>query len=166
MRSSIFIAVPVMILLAIGQTAVLPRLPLFGVAPQLSFLVALAWGLLNGRKGGMIWAFTAGVFMDIFSISPMGLTALVYLAAVTAVLLVQEAFPTSRVIMPLLLTALATVIEMILYLLALRLLGVITSFQTLTSLPTLIIVNTIAMLPVYWIMYSLQRTIRPRRIHL
>lgn len=166
MRSSIFIAVPVMILLVIGQTAVLPRFPLFGVVPQLSFLVALAWGLLNGRKEGMIWAFTAGFFMDIFSISPVGLTALVYLVAVTAVLLVQEAFPTSRVIMPLLLTALATVIEMILYLLALRLLGGITSFQTLTSLPTLIIVNTIAMLPVYWIMYSLQRTIRPRRIHL
>ncbi len=166
MRSSTFIAIPVMILLAIGQTAVLSRLPLPGPAPQLPFLTALAWGLLHDRREGMVWAFTAGFFMDILSISPMGLTALVYLVAITAALLVQEMFPASRVIMPLLLTPLATVIAILLYLLGLRLLGAITGFQTAGILPAYVIVNTIAMLPVYWAMYSLQRTLHPRRVHL
>lgn len=155
-----------MILLSIGQTAVMPHISILGVSPQLPFLVALAWGLLNGRQEGMVWAFFAGFFMDIFSISPIGLTAFVYLVSVTAVLLIQELFPTSRVIMPIILTALATAIQLILYILTLWVLTQGSSLPALTTMPNLILLNTIAMLPLYWAMYTLLKTIRPRRISL
>ena len=66
------------------------------------------------------------------------MTALVYVVAVTAALLVNDAFPTSRVIMPVLMAGLATTIAFILNLAHFtRILGIINSFQALTSLPTL-----------------------------
>lgn len=166
MSSSIYLAIPVMLLLSIVQTAVLPHLQLFNLSPQLPLLVALSWGLLRGMNEGVVWAFIGGLMLDLFSITPLGLTALSYLTAVTAVLWVKEIFPTSRVILPLLLAALATIIYLIVNLLLLRLLNIISSFQIVTTLWPLIIINAIAMLPVYWLSYGIVRTLWPRRVQL
>ena len=112
----------------------------------------------------MIWAFIAGLWMDVFSIGPMGLTAFVYLVAVTAVIIITNAFPISRVIMPVLMAGVATVIAVLLTLLILRILGIITNFQSLTFLPTLVLVNSIAILPIYWFIYALESKFRPNHI--
>ena len=61
MRYSIYFAIPLMLLLAVVQTAVLPKFTILGASPQLPFLVALTWGLLHSREEGMIWAFVAGL---------------------------------------------------------------------------------------------------------
>ena len=61
MSSTIYLAIPVMLVLAVVQTAVLPRFPIFGLVPLLPFLVALAWGLLRGMNEGIVWAFVGGL---------------------------------------------------------------------------------------------------------
>jgi rod shape-determining protein MreD len=166
MSSSIYVAIPLMAILAIGQTAVLPRFPILGQLPPLPLLVALAWGLLRGIDEGIIWAFIAGFFVDIFSIGPMGVTSLTYIVAVTAVLWIQQAFPTSRVFLPILLAGLVTIIQLILYLFILRLLGVLSTFQVEPSLLLTILINAILILPIYWLLFMIDRRIRPRRVQI
>ena len=166
MRYSIYAAIPLLGLLAVLQTAVLPRFTIFGASPQLPFLFALAWGLLHTQEEGMIWAFVAGLWMDVFSITPMGATALVYVAAVTAVLIINNVFPTSRLLMPVLMAGLATIIAFMLNLLTLRIFGTIVNFQAISFLPTYVLVNSIFILPIYWLIYALESKFRPKRVQL
>jgi len=166
MNASVYIAIPVMLILSVVQTAVLPHFSVFHLSPQLPLLVALAWGSLRGLDEGMIWAFIGGICMDLFSISPLGVTALGYMVAVTAVLWLQQAFPTSRIILPLILAALATVIYLVLNLILLRMLGQISTLQAITGLWPLVLLNVAAMLPIYWLLYTVDRVVHPRRVQL
>jgi rod shape-determining protein MreD len=166
LRNTYHVAIPVMLVLALLQTAVLPHFTLFKLSPQLPLLVALAWGMLRGVDEGIVWAFLGGLFMDLFSITPLGLTALGYIVAVAAVLWAQEAFPASRFILPVLLAALATIIYLVLNLLLLRLLGTLSNLQIVATVWPLIIINALLMLPIYWLLYGIDRVIRPRRLQL
>jgi hypothetical protein len=79
------------------------------------------------------------------------------MVGVTAVIFVQQALPKSRVLLPLALTGLATVIAFILTVILLRLFGTITDFQSITVLPTIILINMLTILPVYWLFYLINR---------
>ena len=166
MSVSIYLAIPLMIVLGLVETAVLPHFPLFGATPQLAFLVALSWGLLYGIEEGALWAFFAGIFTDIFSITPMGISSLAFIVGITAVIWATQALPTSRVFLPLGLAALATIISFILEIVLLRLFGTITDFQSITILPNILLLNVLAILPIYWLLYLVNRLIQPRRVQL
>ena len=75
MSTSFYAALPLMAFLAVIQTAVVARFPMWGVVPLIPFLIALAWGLRRGIEEGALWAFCAGFFLDLFSISPLGLSS-------------------------------------------------------------------------------------------
>lgn len=166
MPTSIYLAVPLMILLGVVETAVLPHFPIFGSTPQLAFMVALAWGLLFGIEEGVVWAFFAGIFTDLYSITPVGVSSFVFMVGITAVLWAQQALPTSRVLIPLILAALVTIISFLLTLILLRLFGTIVNFQGINVLPTTILINVLTILPIYWLLYIINRTIRPRRVQI
>jgi len=166
MSSSLYLAIPVMAVLAILQTAVWPYFTIFGLAPQLPLLVALSWGLLRGINEGIIWGFIGGLLLDLFSISPLGLTALSYMVAIAAVLWIQQAIPIGRFVLPLLLATLATIIYLIVNLIFLRLLGILSDFDTAVALFPLVLLNAIAMLPVYWLLVGLERATSPHRVEL
>lgn len=99
-----------MLLLVILQAAVLPRFPVLGVAPQLLLVVVLAWTLLHGLAEGMLWALVAGVLLDLFSASPLGVTTLAMMAALAAAALVQRSFPGSKVLLPIVLAFMGTAV--------------------------------------------------------
>ncbi|MFQ5399448.1 MAG: rod shape-determining protein MreD [Anaerolineae bacterium] len=166
MSLSIYLAVPLMALLGILQTAVLPRFPIAGLVPQIPLLVALAWGLLHGVNEGVLWAFVAGFFLDLFSISPMGITSLSFMTAVLIVLSIQRALPRNRFFLPVLLTILASLIALFVDLLLLRLLGHPTDLRVAATLPPVALLHGALILPVYWFMYVLNRRNRPRRVEL
>jgi hypothetical protein len=48
----------------------------------------------------------------------------------------------------------------------LRLFGTITNFQVLTILPNILLLHLLAILPIYWLFYLINRAIRPRRVQL
>jgi rod shape-determining protein MreD len=111
-----------MALLAIIQSTVLPKVPILGVVPHILLLATVAWGLRYGLRQGIIWAFIAGLFFDLFSIGPLGASALSLILAVVVIHRVQRSFPESRILMPSLLSGLATLVYWFVYLLLLRLL--------------------------------------------
>jgi rod shape-determining protein MreD len=164
--SSIFLAVPLMMILTVLQTAVLPYFPLFGVTPSLPFLVALAWGLIRGVNEGVFWAFIAGFFMDLFTAAPVGGLALTYMIAIFAASVVNDVLPTNRTVIPMLLAAMATIIQKLLYAIFLAIFGYsIVQVIAASLLPT-VLLNTFLLLPIYWLLYLIQRTIWPKPVEI
>ncbi|GJM41686.1 MAG: hypothetical protein DHS20C20_19680 [Ardenticatenaceae bacterium] len=166
MTVTIYLAIPLMLVLGLMETAVLPHFPVLGHIPQLAFLVALAWGLLYGLEEGAVWAFFAGIFTDLFSITPVGVSSLAFMVGITAVIWATQALPASRVLLPLALAGLATVISFIVELVLLRLFGTITDFQSITILPNILLLHILAILPIYWLLYIISRAVQPRRVQL
>jgi len=120
MTSALYLALPLMVILVVLQSALLPRFPVFGVVPQLMFVATIAWALLRGLREGLVWAFIAGLFYDLFSAGPLGISSLSLMAAVAIAIYIQRSFPESRIILPIVLGAVTTVIFWAIYLLLLR----------------------------------------------
>lgn len=165
MLSSVLVAIPVMALLTIVQIAILPRFSIFPVDPSLPFIFALAWSLLSNVEEGLVWAFIGGLLMDIFTIAPVGGLALTYMASVFAVNFVRDLLPANRLAIPVISAVVATTIQQLLYLVYLRLFGISASTTLLLLLQT-VVVQTILVIPIYWAMYLLNRTLRPRPVQI
>lgn len=190
---SIYLAIPLMLILAIVQATIMPKFPVLGFVPLLVLLVALAWGLLHTLEEGVAWAFVGGLFVDMFSITPIGTTSLATMAAVAAVILIQRNFPESRVLLPIMLGFLATLVFWFVSLFVLRVavpfiigepgLGIdlllqgtrqpglaadITQQYNINQTTfgyglLLAFGHSLLVLPVYWTIYIIERLLTPRR---
>ncbi len=165
MFSTVLTAVPLMAVLTIVQVVVLPRLGFFEADPSLPFLFALAWSLLSSVEEGLVWGFIAGLFMDIFTIAPVGGLSLTYMMAILAVSLVSGMLPANRVAIPLLAAIMATVVQQILYALYLRLFGLAFGLS-LASLVQIVVLQAVLILPIYWLLNLIQRSLRPRPVQI
>jgi rod shape-determining protein MreD len=155
-----------MALLGVIQAAVVARFPLLGMTPQIPFLVAVAWTLLYGGEQGTIWAFLAGFFVDLFSYTPMGVSALAFMAAVLAISLLGKSLPLSRFFLPAVLAGLATLIALFLYLLLLQLTGYPVDWLRAATLPPLALLHALLILPIYWLLFSAGRAMRRRTVEI
>lgn len=164
MSSSIYFAIPLMAVLAIVQTAVLPYFPILGMTPQLPLLVSISWALLRGIDEGVIWAFIAGLFLDLMSVTPIGVTSLSFMFGILAVIWVQQAIPTSRFLLPVILAFSATLVALLVNILLLRTLQLVVDLSALSALFPMTLLHAVLILPVYWTAYWIDRTIRPRKV--
>lgn len=120
MSAGLYLLIPLVIILAIGQATVLPAFPVFGIVPGLWLVVTLAWSLLRGMREGLILAFAGGFFIDLLSAAPLGATSLALMLTIAIITFFQRHLPRNQTIIPALLMVLATVIFWIFYLLLLR----------------------------------------------
>lgn len=164
MAVNFYAAIPVMALLAIVQTSILPRFPITGVEPQLLFLLALAWGLVRGLEEGLVWAFIAGIWADLFSLSPMGLSSLAFMAGVSVPILLQPMMPPRRLPVTALMGGLGTLIYLLFYVVALGLLGRGLSAAGVAGLWPIVLLHAVLILPIYYVVHSLLRVLQPRRV--
>jgi rod shape-determining protein MreD len=165
MFSSTLIAIPVMVVLAVVQIVILPRVSFFPEAPSLPLLFALAWSLVSNVEEGVIWAFIGGLLMDIFTIAPVGGLALTYTLAVFAVNLIHGLLPPNRFAVPVISAVVATTVQQLLYILYLRIFGILANTTLITLLQT-VVVQAILIIPIYWIMYLIKRGLRPRTVQI
>ena len=61
------------------QTTVFPHMELAGVTPNIMVIIITSYGLMRGRKQGMIIGFCSGLILDFFSGTTFGLYAILYL---------------------------------------------------------------------------------------
>jgi len=122
MSARIYLAFPVMLFLLLVQVTVSPNFELYGVTPQLLFLITIVWALYYGLQQGLIWAFVGGILIDLFSAGPMGASSLALMAAVMVIVSIQRLFPENRILVPLVLGAVASLVFWIVYLVLLRIL--------------------------------------------
>lgn len=163
MRISLYVGIAVMIVLAVIQTSVLPHFPIAGISPQLLFLVALAWGLLRGLEEGLVWAFIAGICVDLFSTAPLGLSALAFMVAVAVGVLLQPLFPPRRLLVAFSLAAIGTVIYLSIYLIVLRLLGHGMPAGSIAGLLPMLVLHALLIIPIYLLLQAILGPFRPRR---
>lgn len=166
MSNSFYLAIPFMGLVAILQTAVLPHFPLAGVTPQLLFLMALAWGLLRGLQEGLIWAFLAGIWVDLFSMAPVGVSSIAFMAGVGVAVALQQILPPRRLLSAILLAAVGTFVYLAIYILALRIFGHSISINGLIELMPILLIHVILMAPIYLLLQTFLRAFRPRPVEL
>ncbi|MGB3713081.1 MAG: rod shape-determining protein MreD [Candidatus Promineifilaceae bacterium] len=122
MNATIYLAIPLMLILLVIQVTVSPHIELLGVAPQLLFLVSIVLGLFYGLQQGLILAFIAGILFDLYSAGPMGASSLALMAAVSAAVFAQRRLPENRILVPAALGALASLVFWFVYILLLRIL--------------------------------------------
>lgn len=61
------------------QTCVFSKMELAGVTPNIILIVIASFGLMRGRKQGMLIGFFCGLLLDFFSGSIIGMYAIIYL---------------------------------------------------------------------------------------
>jgi len=68
----------VLLLFLVLQLTVLDRLRVFGAGPDVMLLLAVVAGIVGGPRVGALFGFAAGIVLDLFLETPMGLSALVF----------------------------------------------------------------------------------------
>ena len=164
MTRSVYIAIPLMFLLAVMQTAVLPSFPILNVVPVLPFLFALAWALIHHPEDGLVWAFVGGLFLDLFSLNYAGIHSLAFVVSITAVIFLEATFPEGDYLTMLALSVIGTVIYIVLYGVLLRIWGQVSSFNLILTLLPLILLHAILGLPIYWVLNSFNRLFGEDRV--
>lgn len=71
---SLYLGIPLLILVAVFQSSVLPHISILGLVPNLMLLVVIGWGFQRGPNEGMVWAMIGGLALDLASGSPIGVS--------------------------------------------------------------------------------------------
>ena len=74
-----FLLAAAIVCAALLQAAVLPQLTPLQVRPNLVLVLVLLWTVARGLREGAIWAFGAGLFLDLVKLGPLGAHALALL---------------------------------------------------------------------------------------
>lgn len=67
---------------ALLELTIIPYLQIGGVQPDLVLVLAVAWTLVAGLEGGLVWAFVGGLMLDVLAARPLGSTPFVLLVCV------------------------------------------------------------------------------------
>jgi rod shape-determining protein MreD len=114
---TIYLVVPLLVIIAILQTSVVSRLTVWGVFADLPVLVVVSWSLLRGAREGVIWGFVAGVTVDLLSGAPFGAATLSLMAVGFLSGLGRSSVFGAHVVFPVVMTFLATIVYNVLFLL-------------------------------------------------
>lgn len=105
------------------HTVILSRLRVAGVMPDLMLLVAVSAGVSAGPARGAVIAFCGGMALDVFLLTPMGLSALVYCLVAYVVGIAHEGVLRTSWYIPVLTVLLASAGGVVLYAVAAWMLG-------------------------------------------
>jgi len=164
MIRSVYVAVLLMALLTVLQISLFPYLTVAGILPQVAIVTILVWAQLRDTYEGLIWAFIGGFFLDLFSSGPMGATALILMVVILLIGRLQKMLPENRYLLPILLSGLGFAVYFILSVGLGRVAGYGLGWRALSTLPQLTLFHGLLGLPLYWLLYSLDRALYPRQI--
>jgi len=120
---SLQLGVPLTLFAAILQATVLPRLRIFGGQPDLVLLIVLIWAVLDHDREAMAWAFVGGIWLDLFSGVPIGISSLILVPITYLVGLTEAQVYRTNIVLPLALGVLGIWTYHLMFVLALRLLA-------------------------------------------
>lgn len=73
MESIYYLFIPLLILLGIIQSALMPSFRVGGHSPDLILVLVVAWSLLRGTRHGVLLALLGGIVLDVLSAAPFGI---------------------------------------------------------------------------------------------
>jgi rod shape-determining protein MreD len=163
---SLVIGIPILIIEAILQSAVLARLPLFGGTLNIVLLTVLCWNLLAERADGLGWAFVGGLFADLLSAGPLGASIIGLLAVGYVAGLTEGRLWRTHFLLPLATALLGTVAFHLIYLGVLAATGRLVNLIDQLAFVTFpsVFLNMLGILPLYWVIRRLHDWLRPARV--
>lgn len=166
---SLQLGIPLMLAAALIQAVILPRLRMYGGQPDLVVLIVLAWAVFDDDREGMAWAFAGGLFLDLFSGAPLGISSLALVPITYLVGLAEARVYRSNILLPILLTGGGAVAYHVIYVLAIRFLAgmavpwlLVPWYVTLPSL----LFDAILILPVLRILRQWYDKLHPRQVRI
>ncbi len=163
-----YIGIPILIIAALLNATVMAELRIGNGGPDLVFMLVISWALLVDLRDAMYWAVIGGVLQDMFSIAPLGTSALgLVIVAFVADLLFGQ-ISRRNVLIPPLVAAAGTVIYHLSTLLALQIVNIDVPLGRgllYVTLPT-VVFNTLLIVPVFRGLGQLHFWLTPRRIRL
>jgi rod shape-determining protein MreD len=120
---SIYLVVPLLVVVALLQTTIMPHLAIWGVFPDLSVLVVASRGLLKGSGEGVLWGFITGVALDLLSSAPSGTATVSLIVVGFASGLAKGSVLQAHITLPMLTMFLVTIVYNLTYLLILQISG-------------------------------------------
>jgi rod shape-determining protein MreD len=120
---TLYIVVPLLVVVAILQTTLVPQLTVWGASANLPLLIVVSWSLLRGSREGVIWGFIAGLAVDVLSGAPFGAATLPMIAVGLLAGLGHATVFRAHIALPLVVMFVTTVIYDLLFLLIVRLSG-------------------------------------------
>ena len=138
-------------LAAILQSTLLSHLAVLGVKVDLVLLLAVALSIRRGIEDGLIWAIIGGLALDTLSAGPFGVSVIAVGVASVIAGSIGPGLRRASVLLPLLITPLASVIATLVAALLLVLLGRALSWPATVALVVLpaAVLDSLAMLVVY-----------------
>jgi rod shape-determining protein MreD len=122
----------------------------------------LAWALVRGPVEGYVWAFVAGLCIDLFSAAPVGISSLALMLAVLLVTTLQQSIAINRFFIPMLLGGIGMLTFSLTTVLLLRLSGYPIVWSTLRPLLVSAVLHAFLILPFYWVINGINERISTR----
>ncbi|MCC7161374.1 MAG: rod shape-determining protein MreD [Anaerolineae bacterium] len=159
-----YFVLPLLIIIALIQTTLLPILLPGPVRPDLMLMVVVGWGVVHGSGEAALWGLAGGLLLDLFSGAPFGLHTFALGGIGWLADTLQTNFFRSNLLIPLATIFIATLLYHIGQAAVMQLLGYAINWAFYSFnvvLPTAIL-NTALMPIVYFILRRLDRVVRPR----
>jgi rod shape-determining protein MreD len=157
---------PLLILGAMLQGSLLAHLRIQGGQADLVLLVVVAWSLLSRNLEGMAWAFAGGLFLDLFSGAPLGVSSIGLVLAAFLTGLGRAPVDRNNIILPPVMALVGTAIYHVSTLVLLVALGLQpptwTASLSYVTLPSLLL-NFALALPIFRLMGLLYARLHPRQ---
>ncbi|MBN1483908.1 MAG: rod shape-determining protein MreD [Chloroflexia bacterium] len=153
-----------LIVFALLQASLLPRLPLLYIRLDLVLLLVLGWAMLRGLREGAIMAFAGGIALDLLSSLPLGSHALLLLLVILPLGALGRPFFQETLTLPVLGALFATLLYYLLLLLLLSLLGQNPPWgQILWRMALPQALAQAALMPlIYWLLRQVDRRVHRR----
>jgi rod shape-determining protein MreD len=110
-----FFMIPLLGVLAIVQSVVIPRLEIAHVRPDVMVVLVVIWALLFGGSGSLLIGFVAGLWMDVLSGGPMGGSSLALMAVALVTGIGYRRFFRSNLLVPIASIVLGTLVYSYVY---------------------------------------------------
>jgi rod shape-determining protein MreD len=120
---TVYLVVPLLVVVAVIQATVMPHVALWGVFPDLPLLIVVSWTLLRGAREGMVWGFIAGMAVDLFSGAPFGAATLSLIAVGFLSGFGEATVFRTHIALPLVTMFLATIVYDLIFLLVIQISG-------------------------------------------
>lgn len=157
------IAIPVLFLAVILQSAVISRIYLLSGVADLPLVMLAAWALQENVDAGWHWAISLGILVGFVSALPWYVPVISYVVVVALAQMLQKRVWQAPLLAMFSVTFLGTVILNVLTYLVMRIGGVDMPFEDVLGLLVLpgVLLNMLLAIPVYAIMRDLSRWVYP-----
>jgi rod shape-determining protein MreD len=165
---AVLIAVPVLALLVMIQSAVFSKIPLLQGTTDLVLVALLAWALQKRVRTAWFWAIMGGLLVGYVSALPFGAVLVGYLLAVGLAVLLKQRVWQVPILAMLVATFFGTLMVNLVVILALQLADTPISFWEAINLVTLpsVLLNLLIAIPLYALFSDLANWLYPEPLEI